>query len=246
MSKSVNYPKFKSTTNFRELFCRVFLVEYCVNNQKVSLDEEFNKQKAPYLSFLVGNMFGVGSEDGNLYNYLHYLYSYQDDDKLGDYVGFKSNYSTCSALFRKEILDKLVELYQEVRETIEEKGSFLVDMTVEELLAKYGLSLDSVKNTLIYSDKSDEELLKSKVTNTDYLHHSGNYPLDYFVEAKSSKRELMTGEDLFKEVVDEVEDDPNLFITVPEMYKLLKDKYKVDISKEEIVKLIRDHEEQLI
>lgn len=242
MSKTLDYPKFDSATTFRENFCRKFLVEYCVKNQKFSLNEEYNKKNAPFLSFLVGNMLGVGCEEQNLYSYLHYLYNYQDDDKLGHYLAFKANYSTCSALFRKEVLDQLVELFKEVKESLEEEGSVLVDKTVDELLKEYGLSLKSARGSLLYSELNDEELLKSKATNVDYFHHSGNYPLNYFVEANPSKRELMTGEDLFKEVEEEIEEDPSLFITVPEMRKLLKDKYKVEISKEEIVRLIRDHE----
>ena len=76
MSKTLKYPEFKSTDSFSKLFCRKFLVEYCVKNQRFSLDEEFNKKNAPYLSFLCGNMIGVGAEQENLYHYLHYLYKY--------------------------------------------------------------------------------------------------------------------------------------------------------------------------
>ena len=42
MSKTLKYPEFKSTDSFSKLFCRKFLVEYCVKNQRFSLDEEFN------------------------------------------------------------------------------------------------------------------------------------------------------------------------------------------------------------
>lgn len=66
-------------------------------------------------------MIEVGAEQENLYHYLHYLYKYSDDEKIGHYLAFKASYSTCSALFRKEILEHLVELYQEVRETIEKE-----------------------------------------------------------------------------------------------------------------------------
>ena len=243
MIKTLDYPKFDSASSFRENFCRKFLVEYCVKNQKFSLNEEYNKKNAPFLSFLVGNMLGVGCEEQNLYSYLHYLYNYQDDTIFGDYVAFKVTYSTCSALFRKEVLDQLLELYQEVKESIEEKEKHvLVDMNVEKILKEYGLSLKSTRGNFLISDKNDEDLLKSKVTNADYLHYLGCYPLNYFVEAKPSKRELMTGEDLFKEVEEEIEDDPSLFITVPDMVKLLKDKYGVETSEEKIIRLIKEHE----
>lgn len=243
MIKTLEYPKFDSASSFRENFCRKFLVEYCVKNQKFSLNEEYNKKNAPFLSFLVGNMLGVGCEDQNLYSYLHYLYNYQDDTIFGDYVAFKVTYSTCSALFRKEVLDQLLELYQEVKESVEEKEKHvLVDMNVEKILKEYGLSLKSTRGNFLISDKNDEDLLKSKVTNADYLHYLGCYPLNYFVEAKPSKRELMTGDDLFKEVEEEIEYDPSLFITVSDMVKLLKDKYGVETSEEEIVRLIKDHE----
>lgn len=190
MSKILKYPEFKSTDSFSKLFCRKFLVEYCVKNQRFSLDEEFNKKNAPYLSFLCGNMIGVGAEQENLYHYLHYLYKYADDEKLGHYLAFKASYSTCSALFRKEILDHLVGLYQEVRETIEKDEEIKVPKyPMVDLLKEYGVSIKSLREIhYILSDKSDEELLKGDFhKNEDYLQCKGMYPLNYFVKANEYK-----------------------------------------------------------
>lgn len=192
MSKTLKYPEFKSTDSFSKLFCRKFLVEYCVKNQRFSLDEEFNKKNAPYLSFLCGNMIGVGAEQENLYHYLHYLYKYSDDEKIGHYLAFKASYSTCSALFRKEILDHLVELYQKVRETIEKEEEIKVaKYPMADLLKEYGVSIKSLREIYyILSDKSDEELLKGDFPkNDDYLQWKGMYPLNYFVKAKESIKE---------------------------------------------------------
>lgn len=193
MSKTLKYPEFKSTDSFSKLFCRKFLVEYCVKNQRFSLDEEFNKKNAPYLSFLCGNMIGVGAEQENVYHYLHYLYKYHDDEKLGHYLAFKASYSTCSALFRKEILDHLVGLYQEVRETIEKEEEIKVaKYPMVDLLKEYGVSIKSLREIYyILSDKSDEELLKGDFPrNDDYLQCKGMYPLNYFVKANEYIKEV--------------------------------------------------------
>jgi hypothetical protein len=244
MSKTLKYPEFKSTDSFSKLFCREFLVNYCVKNQRFSLDEEFNKKNAPYLSFLCGNMIGVGAEQENLYHYLHYLYKYADDEKLGHYLAFKASYSTCSALFRKEILDHLVELYQEVRETIEKEEEIKVPKyPMVDLLKEYGVSIKSLREIhYILSDKSDEELLEGDFPrNDDYLQWKGMYPLNYFVKANEYIKEVekpfeYLGEDFATgEVVKLTKRDVELM-----------EAFNIDISKLDGFEIVDDEQQKSI
>ena len=247
MSKTLKYPEFKSTDSFSKLFCRKFLVEYCVKNQRFSLDEEFNKKNAPYLSFLCGNMIGVGAEQENLYHYLHYLYKYSDDEKIGHYLAFKASYSTCSALFRKEILEHLVELYQEVRETIEKEEEIKVPKyPMADLLKEYGVSIKSLREIhYILSDKSDEELLEGDFPrNDDYFQWKGMYPLNYFVKADFKRDE--TKEHSSKEYMEwvnslnkESNDEEDRFLRLPDMSKLISEKFGIDLSEEEVEDIAR-------
>ena len=244
MSKTLKYPEFKSTDSFSKLFCRKFLVEYCVKNQIFSLDEEFNKKNAPYLSFLCGNMVGVGAEQENVYHYLHYLYKYQDDEKIGHYLAFKASYSTCSALFRKEILDNLVELYQEVRETIEKEEEIKVaKYPMADLLKEYGVSIKSLREIhYILSDKSDDELLEGDFPkNDDYLQWKGMYPLNYFVKANEYIKEVekpfeYLGEDFATgEVVKLTKRDVELM-----------EAFNIDISKLDGFEIVEDEQQKSI
>lgn len=244
MSKTLKYPEFKSTDSFRKLFCRKFLVEYCVKNQRFSLDEEFNKKNAPYLSFLCGNMIGVGAEQENLYHYLHYLYKYADDEKLGHYLAFKASYSTCSALFRKEILDHLVELYQEVRETIEKEEEIKVPKyPMADLLKEYGVNIKSLREIhYILSEKSDEELLKGEFPkNEDYLQWKGMYPLNYFVEANEYIKEV---EKLFEYLGEDFATGEVVKLTKRDVE--LMEAFNIDISKLDGFEIVDDEQQKSI
>lgn len=244
MSKTLKYPEFKSTDSFQKLFCREFLVNYCVKNQRFSLDEEFNQKNAPYLSFLCGNMVGVGAEMENLYHYLHYLYKYSDDSKLGHYLAFRASYSTCSALFRKEILDELVELYQEVRETIENKEEEkVIKVPMADLLKEYGVSIKSLREIhYILSDELDEDLIEGEFPkNEDYLQWKGLYPLNYFVKTKECIKEV---EEPFEYLAEDFATGEVVKLTKRDVE--LMEALNIDISKLDFYEIVDDEQQKSI
>lgn len=67
-------PEFYFTSEFVGLFIKKFLINYCVANQKFSLDEEFNKTNSVQLTFSLGKLDALLYER-NVEYYLHNVYN---------------------------------------------------------------------------------------------------------------------------------------------------------------------------
>ena len=136
-------PEFYFESEFVGLFIKKFLINYCVPNQKFSLDEDFNKNNTVQLTFSLGKLDYLLTEQ-NVGSYLLGIYREDDVDYYLVEGRVTPRVREVEFIFKGEYLSNLIELYVDWRASFEVKGYNPTndDATLEDVLFEFGISED--------------------------------------------------------------------------------------------------------